>query len=273
MLFQVSRSSPHYRVTQADTEVGDEPWASAYKALLDTPEASPDYAVRGAGHTIGRGTGDSEIEGWSKAFDVDGVAAQLNGIAFSINGDSAHADKVAEIVDKWSGTLETVANKDNILVGWAGRLLANGAELVRYTNGAWPTGEDNYRRAQKMVSNVLVPNVYAAARPEADQPAAGGNQAILGHMAAMEFAIFTDNVTGFNDQLDVLKLPKKCVNFGGSGIRALLHPETGQNAETGRDQAHAGMEVGFTEESAQVAANQGTQIQVDISLLLLLTLP
>lgn len=213
--------------------------------------------MRGASDTIGRGSEDDEIESASEAWDNDCVAAQLNAIAYSINEETAHLDKVVEIVDGWSSALTTVVNKDNILVSWAGRLLVNSAELVHHVHGGWPSGEENYEKIQQMVENVLVPNMYAAARPEDDKPAAGGNQAILGHMAGLEFAIFTNNVTGFNHHLEVLQGPRVCEKYGGSGIQAMIHNGTGQIAEAARDQAHSGMEIGFAEEAAWVAANQG----------------
>lgn len=214
--------------------------------------------MRGPGEIIGRGTGNSTIDGWFAAWEEDMEVAEALATAWAVNQDSAYAKKVAEIIDAWAWTLTEIANKDNIAVGWRGRQLVNAAELIFYESGSWPTGEENFRQAQTMVKEVLQPAVYAEARPDADQPAAGGNQGILGHLAALEFSIFSHNLTGVNDELEILNLPHKCENFGGSGIRAMIHAETGQIAETGRDQAHSAMEVGFAEQAAWVAANQGT---------------
>lgn len=171
-------------------------------------------------------------------------------------GDS-HATTVANIVDAWSGTLTGVVENDNLPTALNGRQLVNAAELVYYTRGSWPSGSSNYKRAQTMVSKVLVPNKNPVANPPT-LPVVGGNQAAISHVAGMEFAIFTNNATGFQAELDILLLPKTaCVGYEGSGMQALIQNKTGQCAEAGRDQGHSADEVGWLEEGARVAANQG----------------
>jgi hypothetical protein len=69
-----------------------------------------------------------------------------------------------------------------------------------------------------MVSKVLVPNKNPVANPPT-QPVVGGNQAAISHVAGMEFAIFTNNATSFQAELDILLLPKTaCVGYEDSGM-------------------------------------------------------
>lgn len=235
---------------------GKEPWASAYDSLLSL--ADPEYKMKGPGAKIGRKSGDGQIETWSTYWESDGEMLDALGMAYSINGEEAYAGKIVEIVNAWSETLEEVVNKDNIMVVWRGRQFANAAEMVYHLNGgSWPSGEDDYKRAQSMVSNILLPAAYGAGNLDLDQPAAGGGQAVMGHTAGLMFAVFTNNVTGFNQELEILSAPRVCEGFGGGGLQAMFLPSTGQNAESGRDQTHSGIEVGFSEQAAWVAANQG----------------
>lgn len=209
--------------------------------------------MQGPAPIIGRNTDNSTITNWSNNFQADSRAALLNALVYSITGDTSHADKVVEIVDAWSATLQEVVSGDNILAATSGRQLVNGAELVRYLTGNWSTGASNFERAQIMVSNALVPYIYAVGTP-----APGGNQAFLGHMTGLEYAIFTNNYTGYASELDIIMGSKEqCSGTEGSGMQALLLNTTGQCAEAGRDQGHSADEVGWIEEAAQVAANQG----------------
>ena len=215
--------------------------------------------MQGPEPIIGRNTGNTTITGWSNKFQSDARAVLLNALVYSITQDTANAEKVVEIVDAWSATLQEVVSDDNILAALSGRQFANGAELVRYLAGSWPSGESNFQRAQAMVNNALLPYVYAAGVPAT--PAPGGNQAFLGHMAGLEFAIFTNNYTGYAAELGIILQPKNaCVGTEGSGLQALILNTTGQCAEAGRDQGHSADEVGWMEEAAQVAANQGTAV-------------
>ena len=218
--------------------------------------SSSSYTIEGPAPIIGRNTDNTTITDWSNDFQSDSRAALLNALVYSITGVTAHAEKVVEIVDAWSATLQEVVSEDNILAATSGRQFVNGAELVRYLFGSWPSGESNFQRAQTMVSKALVPYMYAIGTP-----APGGNQAFLGHMAGLEFAIFTNNYTGYADELDIILQPKDaCLGTEGSGMQALLLSTTGQCAEAGRDQGHSADEVGWIEEAAQVAANQGVSV-------------
>ena len=213
--------------------------------------------MEGPAPIIGRNTDNSTITGWSNDFQADSRAVLLNALAYSITGATANAQKVVEIVDAWSATLQEVVSEDNILAATSGRQFVNGAELVRYLAGSWSSGESNFQRAQAMVSKALVPYMYAIGTP-----ASGGNQAFLGHMAGLEYAIFTNNYTGYAAELDIIMQAKDaCVGTEGSGMQALLLNTTGQSAEAGRDQGHSADEVGWVEEAAQVAANQGMSVQ------------
>ncbi|KAL4734921.1 chondroitin AC/alginate lyase [Aspergillus similis] len=242
----------------------DEPWASSYNALKANARASAAFEIQGGGALIGRNSGNDTITAWATAWQNDCYTAWLNSLMYAITMDDDHATTVANIVDAWSGTLTGVVENDNLATALSGRQLVNAAELVYYTRGSWPSGTSNFTRAQTMVSNVLVPNKDPVANPPT-QPVVGGNQAALSHIAGMEFAIFTNNATGFQTELDILLLPKTaCVGYEGSGLQALIQNKTGQCAEAGRDQGHSADEVGWLEEGARVAANQGNTALFDL---------
>jgi hypothetical protein len=200
---------------------------------------------------------DAAIKTATNNWNADVLAVHLNSLNFAISKDAAYANKVAEIADAWSSTLQQILPGSNFIGGLLGFNFVNGVELVRYVNGGWPSGNANFERIQDMVEKHFVPVMYAAARPP-DQPAAGGNQAFLGHMAGLAFSIFTGNQTGFDRELDIILSPfSSCTGHLGGSMQALLQPQTGQNAEAGRDQGHAALEVGWIEQVARIAANQG----------------
>lgn len=237
--------------------LGNAPWASTYSDLQANGRAKSTYTIQGPGTVIGRNTGNTTIESWSSEWQSDCYAAFLNALMYAVTLDDAHAGKVVDIVDSWSAELTGVENQDNLLAALSGRQYVNAAEIVRYLYGSWPTGSANFARAQKMVNAVLVPNKDPIANPPS-QPTVGGNQAALSHVVGLEFAVFTDNTTGFAAELEILLHPKTvCVGNEGSGLQALIQNKTGQCAEAGRDQGHSADEVGWLEEGAQVAANQG----------------
>ncbi|KAL1858796.1 hypothetical protein VTK73DRAFT_7801 [Phialemonium thermophilum] len=243
---------------------GKEPWATTYANLQANGMASASYAVLGGGEWIGRGSDNATVQAWENAWQKDCYAAFLNAVMYGITRDDGHARTVAAIVDAWSSTLKGTANGDNLAIALSGRQYVNAAELVRYVRGSWPSGEAIYARAQAMVAAALVPNKDPIANPPS-QPVVGGNQAALSHVAGMEFAIFTNNVTGFAAELEILLLPKTaCVGYQGSGLQALIQNQTGQCAEAGRDQGHSADEVGWLEEGAQVAASQGNTSLFDL---------
>ncbi|KAL3434853.1 hypothetical protein BDV09DRAFT_195393 [Aspergillus tetrazonus] len=224
---------------------GNEPCASSYSALRSNARASAAYKTEGGGALIGRNSGNDTITAWTIAWQNDCYAAWLNSLMYAITLGDSHATTVANIVDAWSGKLTGVVENNNLPTALNGRQLVNVAELT-------------------MVSKVLVPNKDPVANPPT-QPVVGGNQAAISHVAGMEFAIFTNNATGFQAELDILLLPKTaCVGYEGSGMQALIQNKTGRCAEAGRDQGHSADEVGWLEEGARVAENQGNTALFDL---------
>lgn len=206
---------------------------------------------------MGFGTDNSTIDDWTNDWQKDCIAAYLNALLYIITRADSHAQKVANIVDAWAAQLKKVEGGDNLSTSLSGRQYVNAAELVNYIRGSRPSGSSKFSSAQKMVSYVLVPAKDAAAAPPA-QPVPGGNQAFLGHAAGLQFAIFTNNVTGYNAELAILKSgQKQCLGTLDSSLRALIQNKTGQPAEAGRDQGHSADELRGAEEVAQVVANQG----------------
>lgn len=207
---------------------------------------------------MGFNTDNSTLDDWTNDWASDCHAAYLNALQYVITQDDAHAQKVSEIVDGWSSQLKKVEGEDNLITSLGGRQYVNAAELVNYIRGSWPSGASKFEDAQEMDSSVLVPAKEAAARPPS-QPTPEGNQAFMGHGAGLQFAVFTNNVTGYNAELAILKSgPKECSGTLDSSLQALIQNKTGQPAEAGRDQGHSADEIGWAEEIAQVVANQGT---------------
>lgn len=213
--------------------LGKDPWKVPYDNLKSHASASASYVMQGPGSAVGHGTGNETVEEWANAWDADILAAYLNSLQFAITDDDSHARKVAEIIDAWAAILVDF-NDSALAACTTGRDFVNAAELVRHLRGSWPTGEDKFNKAQEFVSKIMVNSITMGTRPP-EQPAIGGGQGFCKRIAALEFAVFTNNQTGFNQEMTLLKQPSKCEAEFGTTLQAMSLPATDPCVESGRD--------------------------------------
>lgn len=69
--------------------------------------------------------------------------------------------------------------------------------------------------------------------------------------ALLDFSVYLDDVTMYNYALNAFQ------NDLCGGLHGNYHPETGQSAETGRDQGHTITGIGWTAEAARTVQSQG----------------
>ncbi|MDP4611800.1 MAG: alginate lyase family protein [Opitutales bacterium] len=222
---------------------GVEPWASGFASLRDHSQSSSDYEVRGGFEETGRKPSVRSSE-----HESDANAAYQNAMMWTITGEKAHAKKAIEIINAWSGKLEKITGRDAILsAGISGVKFVAAAEILRHTNSGW--SERDILKAEDMFKNVY----YPVCKDMADF--ANGNWALAALQTVMAIAVFTDDQVMFDRAV-------KWFHRGKDNAR-LTHyviNEDGQCQESGRDQQHTMLGLGYLSVVAEIGWNQGLDL-------------
>lgn len=127
----------------------------------------------------------------SSEFSSDANASYLHALQWTLSGNVAHAEKAAEILDAWSGTLESISNHDaKLLVGMEGYEFCNAAELFKHTSDGWP--EQNQARFEKMLREIFYPVI------EDFYPSANGNWDASMIQTMLAMGVFLDDQVMFD---------------------------------------------------------------------------
>ncbi len=222
-----------------------EPWKSAWAQLRADPLASLTYTpsplakvVRGARNKPDIGSSDHS---------TDAAAAYVHALQWSLTGNPEHATKVIEILNAWSGTLESVTGHDaRLLIGMDGARFCNAAELIRHTNTQWlPADQKKFEHMLREVYYPTIKDYY---------PSANGNwdAAMIQTMIAM--AIFLDDRAMFE---------RATTHFLTGESNGNIHKylnHYGECQESGRDQLHVQMGLGYLSCACEMAWKQGVDL-------------
>ena len=223
----------------------DQLWQNAFAKLQRSrhgqltwnPDPRP-HVQRGARNRPNIGSSD---------FINDGLAAYTHSLLWELTEKEAHATKAAEILDAWSAELETITNHDaKLLVGMAGHLYCNAAEILKHRWDGWP--QRNQQQFEKMLTEVFYPVIKDF------YPSANGNwdASMLQTMIAM--AIFLDDRTMFDRAANYYRSGE------GNGAITNYFNEFGECQESGRDQSHTQMGLEFLANTCEFAWNQGVDL-------------
>jgi hypothetical protein len=222
---------------------GAQPYIDGFKILQRHPQSSSDYVVRGGFEETGRRPSRRSAD-----HESDANAAYQNAMMWAITGKQAHADKAIEIINAWSYKLKVITGKDKILAaGISGVKFAAAAEILRHTKAGWAAAD--IAQAESMLTNVYYPVVKDMAG------FANGNWALAALQTVMAIAVFTDDRTMFD----------RAVNwfYNGKDNARLTHyviNAAGQCQESGRDQQHTMLGLGYLSVVAEIAWNQGLDL-------------
>jgi len=230
---QVARPYESYKLLQANNKSS----ASYVKGGPFT------YLTRDASLTIdgvGGGTVKDRVES-------DFLAAYYNALMWTITGNVANAQKSVEILDAYANKTIGIIGADAELNGLYGFILANAAEIMRYTYSSWP--QANVQQCQTMLRSVFYPVLQNF------RPCAHGNWDIICMKALMSIAIFNDDTAMFN----------KVVNYfyhgeGNGSINNYVLTDAGQLQESNRDQPHTMLAIGSLAELSEIALKQGVDL-------------
>ncbi len=224
---------------RANVAAGREPWKSAWAALEKT---SPDAKCQPS-HVTENVTNGYMTQG-------DGHAAYVLAIKWAASGDPADAKAAIRIIDAWTSTVKSATAAGTMRNGLGGNQMANAAEILAHAfhgSAGWPP--ENVVRAQRWFKEVLYPCVSTGRMRSANW----GTSCLAGCMA---MAIFCDDRTMFNDSAYAYEHGFTNTDDGGCGVAQYID-ESGENAESGRDQPHCQGGIGHLMEVAVMAYNQG----------------
>jgi hypothetical protein len=223
----------------------------SYKLLLADSRSSASYSkggpftylTRDASLTID-GVGGGAVK---DRVERDFMAAYYNALMWNITGNVAHAQKAVEILDAYSAKTIGIIGADAELNGLYGFILANAAEIMRYTYSSWP--QANVQQCQTMLKSVFYPTLQNF------RPCAHGNWDIICMKALMAIAVFSDDTPMFN----------KVVNYfyygeGNGSIDNYVLTDAGQLQESNRDQPHTMLAIGSLAELSEIALKHGVDL-------------
>jgi hypothetical protein len=220
-----------------------EPWVSARVKLM-SGGPNFDYQPRAVA-TVTRGGGGVD-QGGNSALKGEASDAYTLMIKWVATNDPRYGDAAIRIIDAWSNVLTEIKGSDaRLAAGIYGNKFAQAAELAAYYKPDWP----NKARAQKMFLSVFYPVIKNGAS------ANWGTACMTG---IMSMAVFCDNRNMYEQAVDAFKNGFPNAD-GMAGVTQYID-DSGECAETGRDQPHPQGGMAHLMETAVTAWNQGENL-------------
>lgn len=229
---------------------GAHPWIEGWNALIQDPLAQNTFVA----------TPRANMGSSRQASSKDAHAAYLNAIRWYISGDTSYADCSIRILNAWSSTVNQVPTGGDI-VGLGGIAIAEfamAAEVMR-ASSRWQSAD--FTRFKNMMTTYLYPVCHDFLTNHAGQCIEyfWANWDANNIMALIAIGVLCDDTAIFNEGVEYFK------NGGGMGSIKNAVPFVhsgglGQWQETGRDQSHGFLGVGFLATACQIAWNQGIDL-------------
>lgn len=224
---------------------GEEPWKTAWGKLRASESAALNYKPRPRAEVV-RGPYNNPNIGSSELSD-DSAAAYTHALQWCLTGNNAHARKAIEILNAWSATLKKVSGHDTkLLIGMTGVEFCNAAELLRHTNTDWL--KPDQERFERLLRETFYPPIKDFF------PAANGNWDASMIQTMLAMGVLLDDRAMFQRAADYY------LKGGGNGAIQNYFNAFGECQESGRDQAHTQMGLGFLGCAAEMAWKQGVDL-------------
>ncbi len=224
---------------------GEEPWKSAWQQLQAAKTASLAYTPKPLAKVV-RGAFNNPNIG-SSDLSRDSDAAYTHAVQWGLTGKQAHATKAIEILNAWSATLEAVSGHDTkLLIGMVGVLFCNAAELVRHSAAGWLAGDQ--QRFERMLRQIF----YAGIQDFF--PKANGNWDASMIQTMLAMGVLLDDRAMFDRAVDYY------LHGEGNGAIEKYFNTFGECQESGRDQGHTQMGLGYLGCAGEMAWKQGVDL-------------
>jgi len=187
----------------------------------------------------------------SSDFTRDGAAAYTHALLWHLTGKDAYGKKSVEIINAWSKKLKSVKGHDaRLLIGMSGFFFCNAAELIRHADvrkkEIWP--QEDQKLFAKMLRDVFYPVI------EDFYPTANGNWDAAMMQTMMAMSIYLDDRKMFDRVVAYFRSGKS------NGAIDKYFMASGQCQESGRDQAHTQMGLGYLACVCEMAWKQGVDL-------------
>ena len=219
------------------------PISDGFKVLQESKYSQHNYQLRGPSVEWGRAPNVA----MGQAVD-DATAAYQNALMWCITGNKKHADKAAEILNRWSTTHQRMVGVDGVLAaGLQGLKFVNAAELLRHTDSGWP--EEQAVQCERWFRNAIYPKIEHYAY------FANGNWETAALQTNVAIAVYCSDREMFESTM------RYAVNGCGNGsIPNVVIDESGQCQETTRAQHYAQLGLGTLANAVEIAWNQGVDL-------------
>lgn len=222
-----------------------EPWKTAWESLQTSSSASLDHAPEPRAEVV-RGANNNPNIG-SSEMSRDSAAAYTHALQWCLTGNEAHAKKAIQILNAWSATLKVVSGHDTkLLIGMTGVSFCNAAELMRHTYTGWL--KPDQERFERLIREILYPPIKDFF------PAANGNWDASMIQTMLAMGVFLDDRAMFDRAVNYYLMGE-----GNGAIRNYVNA-VGECQESGRDQAHTQMGIGYLGCAAELAWKQGVDL-------------
>ena len=219
----------------------DEPWYSAWKALENSD--------------AGKGTKVHPPAIVTNAYDIQnqGHSAYVLAVKWVASGDIEYAKASEGIIDAWTSTVTTPAH-NTMRTGLGASQMANAAEILAYGfHGEAQWSPESIDRAKKWFKAEIYPELKVGASANWGTSTLGG---------IMSIGIFADDKEMFDYAVAAYEHGFIINGSLKDGCMSLTQyiDASGENAESGRDQAHSQGGVAHLVEVALAASNQGVDL-------------
>jgi hypothetical protein len=235
-----------------------QPWYQGWQMLDHSPYANLNWQPRPQ-EEIRRGGGSKGGENYILlARDI--AVAYNCALHWHITGDKRYADKTVEILNGWGGTLKKVGGDSNgaLAAGTYGYQFAVVAELMRDYPGF---SGDPFKQFKTMMRDVFYPYNKDFLQRH--------NGTCDSHYRTNWDACNLASIIAIGVLCDDDQLVNEAVNYyknghGNGNVHhafPILHPgDLAQLEESGRDQPHAGLGIGWLGAVCQIAWDQGIDL-------------
>ncbi len=227
---------------RASVKSGAEPWVAAWTQLKKVPEADLTWQAKPIKVIVVGFYGKPDIG--ATDFRRDGDAAYTMALQYVVSGNKAFAKKAVEIINAWSYMLDSITDGNKkLLCGIVGVKFLNAAEILKHTYNGWD--KKDQQAFEKMVLEVWYPLLQDF------MPGYNGNWDAAIIQTMMCIGIFTDRKDIFESAYN------QCLTGQSNGAIDNYFNEWGQCQESGRDQGHTQMGLGFLSTACEIAWKQG----------------
>ncbi|MEP6728307.1 MAG: alginate lyase family protein [Bacteroidota bacterium] len=224
---------------------GAAPWSALWTDLIHSKEADLSWQPQPIKVIVVGFFSKPDIG--ATAFTLDANAAYTMALAYAVTDNKKYAEKAIAIINAWTYTLDSITDKNKkLLLGMNGIKYLNAAEIIRYTYKGWKKAD------QQAFEKMVLTNWYPLLQDF--MPSYNGNWDAAIIQTMMCIGIFCDRKDIFD------RAYNQCLKGASNGAINNYFNDWGQCQESGRDQGHTQMGLGFLSTVCEIAWKQGLDL-------------